>query len=345
MANVCLDPYVLMTPDCSSGCDDFVAFIDTLLVVSQLRDRGWVKLCMLANTADTLVASGSYPAWEPVSTALKTCGIHHIQTRDVTTLVNSLMANTETVETLTGLSDLLADPIQCEPASFLTTRPPLFIEGAYRMFAFVGIGTSVLTNARLSSVVFSRNLGADMLMVSVNGQLVLCDDNGTGIAPDCPRPIRCELSLCSTEPGVYDRIEPTVDWLNARTLSDYGAALNSYVYQLASALGMNPQVLSMPGWTFGRRFIETVQFHGFGAEDGKAKMLLRACAETALRVNLAHTHMLRMNAGGDSPQRMRGGDTAWRRDIDYHYHLHYWQTQSGPEFASVGPHNDTSIPE
>jgi hypothetical protein len=43
---------------------------------------------------------------------------------------------------------------------------------------------------------------------------------------------------------------------------------------------------------------------------------------------------------------MRGRDKAQRRDIDYEFHLHYWECANGTiELASVVHHNDFSIPE
>ena len=86
-----------------------------------------------------------------------------------------------------------------------------------------------------------------------------------------------------------------------------------------------------------------------------ATILMQWCARcfAALRrreidLNLAATHALREGQGGGSPQRRRSTDgaTAWRRDVDYEYHLHYWECPGGiVELASMGPHNDFSIPE
>jgi hypothetical protein len=43
---------------------------------------------------------------------------------------------------------------------------------------------------------------------------------------------------------------------------------------------------------------------------------------------------------------MRGSDKAQRRDIDYEFHLHYWEIANDViELASVVHHNDFSIPE
>ena len=74
--------------------------------------------------------------------------------------------------------------------------------------------------------------------------------------------------------------------------------------------------------------------------------VLRAIVETLEHTSMADSHALRTGPGAEDPQRMRGGDKAMRRDIDYEYHLHYWQFADGTvEIASVVVHNDFSIPE
>ena len=60
----------------------------------------------------------------------------------------------------------------------------------------------------------------------------------------------------------------------------------------------------------------------------------------------AATHALRSGAGGGNRQRMRGKDSAWRRDVDYEYHLHYWECEAGNvELANLVVHNEFSISE
>jgi len=101
-------------------------------------------------------------------------------------------------------------------------------------------------------------------------------------------------------------------------------------------------------WSFNRKFLETVKKLGFDKENKKIEILLRSCAETILEENLKDTHHLRTGKSGNSSQRERKKDKAkaWRRDIDYEYHLHYWKTLDNKiEFASVVTHNDMKIPE
>jgi hypothetical protein len=56
-------------------------------------------------------------------------------------------------------------------------------------------------------------------------------------------------------------------------------------------------------------------------------------------------HEIREGKSGSARQKKQGAYEAWRRDIDYEYHLHYWKTANGPVFMSVVVHNDMSIPD
>jgi hypothetical protein len=118
-----------------------------------------------------------------------------------------------------------------------------------------------------------------------------------------------------------------------------------YIYQRNHVTGISTPDIEDLSWYYGSEFFETVSKLGFIHEEKKIRRLLRACAETVLNESLGATHWLRTGKGANDPQRMRGNQGAWRRDIDDEYHLHYWSTERGPEFASVVQHNDMSIPD
>ncbi len=79
----------------------------------------------------------------------------------------------------------------------------------------------------------------------------------------------------------------------------------------------------------------------------QAAGLLRATSEAIDGQNFRAVHPLRTGRGGNNPQRQRKHDKAkaCRRDVDHEYHLHYWETENGIEFASMAVHNNFTIPE
>jgi hypothetical protein len=95
--------------------------------------------------------------------------------------------------------------------------------------------------------------------------------------------------------------------------------------------------------TFGTKFFDSARNLGFMHEATKISRLLRVIADVILGRNLADSHALRTGTGGNDPQRIRGDWKAWRHDIDYEYHLHFWKNGRLVELANVVVHNDFSI--
>lgn len=94
---------------------------------------------------------------------------------------------------------------------------------------------------------------------------------------------------------------------------------------------------------FGLDFVSSAKKLGFLHDSKKIPRLLRVCADILLGRNLADAHPLRSGMGGNDPQRVRGKWSAWRHDIDYEFHLHYWKNGANIEFANVVTHEDVSI--
>src|SRR5258708_1185251 len=120
------------------------------------------------------------------------------------------------------------------------------------------------------------------------------------------------------------------------------------VYKSRLDRGLDPDWDDAPAIRFGSRFVENAEQVCQANPDDLVPKLLRSIVETVEKLKMPAVHALRENPGGGAPQRERSADgaTAWRRDIDYEHHLHYWQCPDGvPELASMGPHNDFSIPE
>jgi hypothetical protein len=136
-------------------------------------------------------------------------------------------------------------------------------------------------------------------------------------------------------------------WISATSDELYIRAISIFVIQINFSLEKPKPKQEITSWYFGNRFLKTAKDLGFLHEQAKARMLLRSCAETILRENLGDTHWLRTGKGANNPQTKREKDkaAAWRRDIDREYHLHYWETAKGIEFASVVVHNDMKIPD
>ena len=102
---------------------------------------------------------------------------------------------------------------------------------------------------------------------------------------------------------------------------------------------------SPPNLRIHKDFLGTVRKH---CKQGKIQeKLLRTIVELLHGENMDTEHPIRVSKGGDGKKRKRDGATAWRRDIDDEYHLHYWRCPHNiVELAVVAyPHDSFSIPE
>lgn len=97
-------------------------------------------------------------------------------------------------------------------------------------------------------------------------------------------------------------------------------------------------------FSVGPNFVPSIVAHGFGDDPAQFERIISACADAVLSENLRKVHGLRAGKGPEETQISRGRDLAWRRDIDYEYHLHYWQEPGGkPHFADVVVHEEFRI--
>lgn len=97
------------------------------------------------------------------------------------------------------------------------------------------------------------------------------------------------------------------------------------------------------GFCFGDRFLSSAKEHGFMHDPSKIGRLVQACIDLVLGRNLDQGHALRTGKAGNAPQVCRGDWKAWRHDVDYEYHLHYWKNGPHIEFSKVGTHEDFTI--
>ena len=150
--------------------------------------------------------------------------------------------------------------------------------------------------------------------------------------------------------GSFHRLLMTLDEVGilrwAKTAVHVATAVKVGVYKKFVSSGNVLPWEELPAFEIGHEFFGSLQTHHVAADSGLAEKLFRAIVETICHENLGATHALRKGRGANDPQRMRGEDAAWRRDVDYEYHLHYWECAKGTvELALVVVHNDFSIPD
>ena len=341
MPNIYLDPFLFACPHPDAGLNEFEQYIRDIISWRDIREATWVPVYIPASTYEALANTNSYPLWGPLKFAINTLGIVDVQAKDVMELVNGLLTKLPTVEDKINVRAVTTRNVSVNPKSHLEHRHITFVEQYRYLLILICLMCHFEKLRQTDQLVITRRLTEAPHSVGVTGEVTHLESSGTerAIAIGLPYQAEGTFNSCCTTREIYHCLDPVAVWLNGHAEEAYRVAISIHVYQRS---GLDPT--SAP-WSIGPRFLETAWELGFYDQEPKARMLLRACAETILKADLQHTHALRRGPGPNEPQKKRGEDTAWRRDIDHEFHLHYWETAYGPELASVVTHSDTSIPE
>jgi hypothetical protein len=346
MPDVFLDAYVFSCPRFDEGPEAFEAYVRNLLSWQELRNAEWLTLYSSNRTIEVLFETSSYPLWNDLKAALSLAGTPNIQAKDVVNVVDALLSKLGRIEDRLGIKDILIGPYQCKPSYHLTTRLPEFVENYQLLTTFMCLHVYLGMASDENQVLVTRGLKEDDQTIEISSEIMACQYYGIHSESEPARNVTGKFVACTDPHGLEMALDPIAMWQTATCEQTYRRAIEVYVYQRCSASGTSKEPDDWLPWSFGNQFLSIIGRSEFVDQADRIAKLLRALAETILEESLSATHPLRMSSGGGAPQRTRRSDgaTAWRRDIDYELHLHYWRTPRGLEFASVAHHNDMGIP-
>jgi hypothetical protein len=344
MHHLYLDPLLFACPAPSEGQDGFDSFLQGILLLRDLRESGWSQLFISATTCDVLCEAHRYPLNNDLHVAITTFGSpevrEEIQARDVIEIIHGLLQKVPTLENYLGITTLLVDEFSTSPNINLDSRPQPLRDGFINLLILCALDKCLKSQPGEKQISLSRGIDQSTGRLSIQTRIV--DVEGATPLP-LPYPADTTCWLCESWDDLNSCLDSEELWMSEPIGAVQRQAVITSVSREANRQeGSSGNPLR---WWFGNEFLLSAQAFGFLCDTTKTRLILRACVETILRINLRATHALRTGKGGNNPQRMRGRDKACRRDIDKEFHLHYWETPSGIEFASVVVHNDCTIPD
>jgi hypothetical protein len=351
MHNLYIDPFLLACPQSDAGIEEFENYILSLTSwgeeIEKIKDANFANIYISAKTSEILAIENGYPEWDKLERTIVNLELQKIiQPRDIFVLIEGLM-KLPCIEDNLKLNEILLNNVECNPSCHIDTRTSLFVEHYHRLAILICLLCEFESLEDKTQILITRHSEENSTIITVKGEIVDCEFCEAPQVFKLPHTISGCLNSCVNPNSLYLFIDALKVWLTADCEKFYKQAITIYVYRENCQLENPKSKSKLSSWSFGHRFLKTAKNLNFLDDEIKIKILLRACAETILEENLSATHWLRTGKGANNPQKKRKKDKAgaWRRDIDREYHLHYWQTSSGPEFASVVVHNDMSIPE
>jgi len=183
--------------------------------------------------------------------------------------------------------------------------------------------------------------------VRVSGTIEAYDFNAERTAAVGAPPVRVEHSIrrCSRLEHLLPESMPPRAWARASTIAEAAAAVRLAWARATGYTDLLSLANDAPMFTLRPEFMESARSNGFAKDEAKITRLIEHMVDALRQERMGQVHALRRGRGARTGQVRRGADRAWRRDIDYEYHLHYWTGPNiGVEFAKVAVHNDFQIP-
>ncbi|WP_143239516.1 hypothetical protein [Agrobacterium rosae] len=345
MLNITIDAGVIAVPHPVCSADELHKYVDTLLDWSKILDEPWVAIHISEGAAATLFADKLYPLREQLKTLFNDFGIVEYDVNTVAKVVDKLLTLTPSFETYYRVTDVLADQIDTAPDIIkLTTHDGLQSDLA-RCVVLIAILRKHCQQPLAGHSLILRS--APKPIVNVRAQIHDIEHERDDL-PSLPVPPHFfdgEVLVCDDFKGLVECLDDSAILTGASDSLGIELAIKIALFKDDLEKGNEPNWAGAVVPKIGEGFVETCRQCCRDQGGTLSPKILRAVVETILNQNMGAVHPLRIGKGGDDPQRMRGSDKAQRRDIDYEFHLHYWECATGAvELGSVVHHNDFSIP-
>jgi hypothetical protein len=348
MLSITIDASTFAPPFSNPTSDNVYLFVERLLDWTDALDRGSAKVLTSRSTPTVLIGCDLYPLRPHLRTLLAQTGVTEYDANTVAVLVETLLTRSLKLEDAFLISDVLASDVSFAPNIFENYNPEALRYECQRCAVVVAILRTHAHDPILSHHAIAVRARREDRIVQVRGLLDLVEHTRADLGglPVPPAYFQGSILLCESFQDYLLAVEEVAVWQNAAGDEDLGLAIRIALLKTRLRRGGEADWDDLPRFSIGRHFFETVRACGVFSGSGLSERTLRAVIETVDHLNLPGTHPLRIGTGGGDPQRMRGADAAWRRDIDRQYHLHYWECIGGfVEFASIVVHNEFTIPE
>lgn len=337
MTSFYCDTFLCACPAVDEGPERFNSFLNGLLLLRDLPRTSWLQLCITNDSLDALFSEGKYPIRPTLEQALAAHGNQQLQAQDIIEIVNGLFKRVTNLESLTGIDDFLHEGYVAAPEILKNGRQNSTSEAFDKFVLFSAYDCLSGRNGGPPLTILTQGITVEGGTARIKGAITYSE--GSAVLT-LPINIETDVRFHQDFAALCGCISTEQGWLYCNDEQDYSATLQLHLKKVIASAGLNDA--DIRPWIFGANFITSFAALAFN-DEAKCRKLLKACAESIIRLNLNATHALRINAGANSAQRTRGAYKAWRRDIDYEFHLHYWDDGNTVELSCVVVHNNYDI--
>ena len=328
--NFYIDPYILTIDKNSITENQLEVFIENLIDWKKIIDMNWGSVFKPTESFKILFENGLYPLIDDIKELIDKFHIDYIQPEEIDKIINVVLTKLPTIEESISIEDLLFE----NDFNLVTNRAEDFSYLLKKIAIFIQLDCCLNNKQPSKQIILSKDISGNLINFET---IITLIDSINDIST--PYEISVNLSSFENFQSFCSISNPTNIWKYGHSAFCFQMALNIKLFQITK----NPIYLNTKNFSFIQSFHDSVQQLGFKNETVKIEMLLRTLTEDILQTNMQATHELRVGKGANSKQVTNEEYSAWRRDIDYEYHLHYWKKNQLITFANVVKHNNFKI--
>lgn len=332
--NFFMDPYIFSFDKETLTRDQLDDFIDNLIDWKKLIDLNWGRVFKPTETFDILFKHNLYPYVDGLKELVAKFNVDYIQPEEIDKIINSVLSKLPLVEDFVEIKDVL---IERDSFCVLGNRNEDFVHVLKKLVVILNLNCTKKRLREDENIVISKDL--DVPKIKFDAIISVVDSIHYF---DLPIFLNIEFLHVINFKEFCSKIEPAVIWINAQSDMCFRMSVCINVFQLKGELDYIYQE-NQPNFVLYESFIKSIKSLNFHKEKTKVDVLLRALCEEILNINMKDTHALRDGKSGGNEQVSHKGYLAWRRDVDYDYHLHYWRKGNELIFTDVVPHNVFNI--
>lgn len=348
MLGVTIDTAVFAPPPVDAQREDVNRFVETLLDWKDAMDDGAIEIYRSKFAQEVLMGSNLYPMRPQLRELFTHAGVVEYDANTVGVWAEKLFKGSLEIEPILGITDVLTDDLTINPDVFAGLAPTALREEAQRCAVILSLATRFLSEQVLRAHAIAVRATAVRTAIQVRAviQDIEHSRGDLGVLPLAPEYFEASVLVCSSLNDFLLCLDAATVLREITQSQDIEVAVRLGLYQLFARQGAAREWSNLPNFRVGGGFFSSLQEHHVMSGSSLAERLMRCIVETIRHENLADTHALRTGQQAGKPQRARGKDLAWRRDVDREYHLHYWECDTGiVELARLVVHEDFSIPE
>lgn len=348
-ATITIDAGLLAAPPVGGSTEHVHGYVEQILDWAKLLDEPWIALCMSEQASEALATDELFPVRDHLRQLFSCHGIQEYDVNTVAIVINRLLQHTPSFETYYRVRDALSEDFSTNPDVMQFCTGQGLETDLARCILLLAIlrkhcQGDILQNALVIRHCPERTIRVCALVHEIEHER---DDLSSGILTP-PVYFEGDVLACDDLGGFLTCIDERAVLMSATDVAGVEVAIRIRLYKSRLARFEEPNWDDDVGAVIGKHFEGVIRQCCRDADSGFPDRTLRAICEAIDKQSMGSAHPLRTGTGGNDPQQKRASDKAKavRRDIDHEYHLHYWQLPDGSiELASVGVHNDLTIPE